>query len=462
MNKTRTAGHYFFLIKKGIRNVKVCFHFFVPKKYPSFPSRFFIPIALSVAQVSGFKTIPLTALFIVFLIPSLIYPQDPKNIIQKTGKAVEQAGKKTVQTVNDVAKTLTEPIRDPKAAMSRWFDFDPRLETGERTNFNVLPLFVSSPERGVGFGIKFAQESLLKKQDLIGLQIVQTLKGKSSYRLNYSLPPHFFKQLELEISMGYENYERFYYGVGNQSNQENESMYNPEYFDVKIPILYKITNLFSMGIFINFENWKIVGTEKTGALQKDFSKLIGTDSSRLYTSGYLMRWDSRNSKTDPSKGFFIEGALEYSKKLLGSETDFTRTTLESRYFYPLSNNDHHVFAFRTFMDYKSKDVPFYKLPELGGIFFNRGLIEGRFRDTLSFTGNWEYRLKIYHRLHWAFFVDAGNVYEEFHAIHIAHTKITGGTGMRYYVPPGNLLLARIDGGYSSEGFLLYLTFDQPF
>ena len=34
---------------------QVCFHFFVPKKHPSFPSRFFIPIALSVAQVSGLK-----------------------------------------------------------------------------------------------------------------------------------------------------------------------------------------------------------------------------------------------------------------------------------------------------------------------------------------------------------------------------------------------------------------------
>jgi hypothetical protein len=34
--------------------------------------------------------------------------------------------------------------------------------------------------------------------------------------------------------------------------------------------------------------------------------------------------------------------------------------------------------------------------------------------------------------------------------------------MRYYVPPGNLLLARVDGGLSREGFQVYLTFDQPF
>jgi hypothetical protein len=96
------------------------------------------------------------------------------------------------------------------------------------------------------------------------------------------------------------------------------------------------------------------------------------------------------------------------------------------------------------------------------VFFNRGLLEGRFRDNLALCGNWEYRFKIYQRLHWAFFVDGGNVFPEFYAVNAAHTKITGGTGMRYYVPPGNLLLARIDGGYGSEGLLIYLTFDHPF
>lgn len=102
------------------------------------------------------------------------------------------------------------------------------------------------------------------------------------------------------------------------------------------------------------------------------------------------------------------------------------------------------------------------LPELGELYFNRGLIEGRFRDTVSLSGNWEYRLKIYNLLHWAFFVDAGSVHHRIRGISANHIKVTGGSGMRYYVPPGNLLLARVDGGYSTEGFQVYLTFDHPF
>lgn len=374
---------------------------------------------------------------------------------------------KTKKTVEKVTKKIAEPITDPKAAFSYWFDFDPRIERGEKTNFNILPLVVVSPERGFGLGLQFAQESLLRKKDIVRIRTIQTLKNKSSYRFIYQLPPSFIKHRLFdraggEIEVGYENYGRFYYGIGNHTLQENESEYIPELFDLKIPLLYGLSQKISAGLSLNFQNWKVVEVSQSGDLKKELPSLIGKDGSRLYTSTFLLRWDSRNSKTNPSKGTFAEGKVEYSKKLLGSEADFTRTTMEMRGFHPILQKNDHIFGVRLFLDYKSGDVPFYLLPELGGIFFNRGLIEGRFRDTLSVSGNWEYRLKIFQRLDWAFFVDAGNVYSEFKTIQIKRIKITGGTGMRYYVPPGNLLLARIDGGYSSEGLQIYLTFDHPF
>ena len=374
--------------------------------------------------------------------------------------------KKAGQALNGVAQTISKPIRDPRGTFSTWFDFNPEIERGEKKNYNILPLFVSSPERGQGFGVKYAQASLLKRDDVIRLQAVQTLKNKSSYELKYEFPPNIVSipaRFGGELEMAFENYTRFYYGIGNQARKEDESEYTPEFFKVKAPLLFGITRMISAGISLNYENWGRIAMDQEGALRRDLPVLVGRDGSRLYTTSFLLRWDSRNSKTDPSRGNFLETNLEYSKKLLGSETDFRRTTLEYRGFYPcLKNHEHHVFGFRLLLDHKSGDVPFYHLPELGGIFFNRGLIEGRFRDSLSLTGNWEYRFRIYHRLHWAFFVDGGNVFHDFHAVTPREAKYTGGMGMRYYVPPGNLLLARVDGGYSTEGFLVYLTFDHPF
>ncbi len=357
---------------------------------------------------------------------------------------------------------ITEPIRDPKKAVSTWFDYNPQIETGEKKNYNILPLFVSSPERGQGLGIKYAQESLFAKKDVIRVQAVQTAKNKSSFELKYEFPPEMIHRFGGEFQASFENYTKFYYGLGNKSQKEDESEYTPEFTSVRLPLLYGITDRVSFGVSLNYENWNILSTGNKGILPSELSGLIGKDGSRLYTTSLLMRWDNRDSKTDPTKGVFLEGDYEYSKKFTGSETDFKRTTLEARGFYPMFWKESHVMGVRLYLDYKSGDVPFYHLPELGGIYFNRGLFEGRFRDNLAITGNWEYRFRIHQRLHWAFFVDGGNVYHDFHEIQFIKAKLTGGTGMRYYVPPGNLLMARVDGGYSTEGFLVYLTFDQPF
>ena len=385
------------------------------------------------------------------------------KIIQKTGQTIKKTGEAVGEAVEKVSQTIAEPILNPKAARSHWFDFDPQIESGEKKNINILPLVVSSPERGFGLGLKFAQESMFRKSDVLRIHTVQTLKNKSSYRLSYKLPPNLFKKAGGELELGYENYGRFYYGVGNLSSKSDESEYVPELFEARVPLLYGLTKNLSVGLSLNFQNWKIIETGSAGILRRDLPNLIGKEASRLYTSSLLLRWDSRNSQTDPSQGLFLESAVEYSKKLLGSETDFLRSTFEIRKFYPLFHRpERHVFAVRLFMDYKSGEVPFYLLPELGGIFFNRGLLEGRFRDTLALCGNWEYRFKIYERLHWAFFVDGGNVYSDYYRVNEANIKITGGTGMRYYVPPGNLLLARIDAGYSIDGLQIYLTFDHPF
>ncbi|MBI3012079.1 MAG: hypothetical protein HYY63_00460 [Elusimicrobia bacterium] len=112
-----------------------------------------------------------------------------------SGKEKNNLLRKTKERVGGVTKKLAEPITDPKAAFSYWFDFDPRIERGEKKNRNILPLIVSSPERGFGLGLKYAQESLWNKKDVVRVQMIQTLKSKSSYQLKYQFPPNVFTRI---------------------------------------------------------------------------------------------------------------------------------------------------------------------------------------------------------------------------------------------------------------------------
>ena len=147
--------------------------------------------------------------------PSLL-AQEEKTLINKTSEATGKLSQK-----------IAEPVRNPMAAFSTWFDFNPRVESGEKKNYNILPLFVSSPERGQGFGIKYAQMSLINRRDVIRMQAIQTLKGKSSYHLKYEFPPDVFG---VEIEATYQDFGRFYYGVGGQTLEEDESEYTPLIF----------------------------------------------------------------------------------------------------------------------------------------------------------------------------------------------------------------------------------------
>ena len=117
----------------------------------------------------------LAALCCIVLLTLPAWSVEPiKKVINKTG-----------EVVTGVAETITDPILNPRKAVMTWFDYNPAIESGEKKNYNILPLFVSSPERGQGFGIKYAQESLFAKKDVIWVQAVQTLKNKSSVEIKY-------------------------------------------------------------------------------------------------------------------------------------------------------------------------------------------------------------------------------------------------------------------------------------
>ena len=243
---------------------------------------------------------------LLFLLTSSAWGANPvEKILKDAGAAGKAVIKKTGDAVTGVADKVSEPIRNPRKAVSTWFDYNPAIERGERKNYNILPLFVSSPERGQGFGVKYAQESLFGKKDVIRVQAVQTLKNKSCYEFKYEFPPNMFHKIGAEFEASFENYTKFYYGAGNESQKEDESEYVPEFASIRLPLLYGITDHLSAGLILNYENWHILSIGQNGILPRDLPGLIGKDGARLYATSLLMRWDNRDSKSDPTKGVFF-------------------------------------------------------------------------------------------------------------------------------------------------------------
>jgi hypothetical protein len=123
----------------------------------------------------------------------------------------------------------------------------------------------------------------------------------------------------------------------------------------------------------------------------------------------------------------------------------------------LSRNDH------------NNVIPFYMQPILGdsldwlrddvfGVF--RGYGPFRYRDNNLLLLNAEYRWEISPALEMALFMDSGRVFPEVSDFGFSHLKNSGGFGFRF--KNRGSIVARLDLGFSSEGFQTWLKFGNVF
>jgi outer membrane protein assembly factor BamA len=105
-------------------------------------------------------------------------------------------------------------------------------------------------------------------------------------------------------------------------------------------------------------------------------------------------------------------------------------------------------------------VPFYLQPTLGGSEDLRGFRPFRFYDNNAVILNGEYRWEVFSGLDMALFVDAGQVFPDWHQINYRHLQSDAGFGFRFNVR--NDVFLRIDTAFSHEGFQVWFKFNNVF
>ena len=93
-------------------------------------------------------------------------------------------------------------------------------------------------------------------------------------------------------------------------------------------------------------------------------------------------------------------------------------------------------------------MPFYLQPTLGGSEDLRGFRPFRFYDNNAVILNGEYRWEVFSGLDMALFVDAGQVFPDWHQINYRHLKSDAGFGFRFNVR--NDVFLRIDTAFSQR------------
>ena len=302
---------------------------------------------------------------------------------------------------------------------------------------------------GVGYGTEdnFRGQLTWSHRNFLGgaRRLSLTAKGSSLERkveMNFKQPHFIDPKMNFTFNSGY-------------AYEDHEGFENQKYFNY-FRLNKALTSWLQGYIGYNFEVNEV--------LNIDASKMDEFKNDKENENYYISSIESGlnfikvDKLTDPSKGARFTGYVEYCSKLFGSDIDYIKIDLESRFYLPVIP-DHLVLATRfrwgnldSFES--SKKIPIFKRFFSGGSYSVRGYPYERLGpldedgDPIGgnslVEGSAELRFPLFDSLKGVAFSDFGNVYEDSLSIDFSELRYTIGSGLRYMTPIGPI---RVDVAY---------------
>ncbi len=337
-------------------------------------------------------------------------------------------------------------------------------ETKRKSNV-VLPLIFFTPETDWGFGaagistFRFKDSNINDRPSQIQLGGAYTLNKQVLSYLSFQLfTPN--QSYSIFGELGYYRFTYPYFGIGNDTNAEDEEFFSVNFPRVRMNALKRVGRNWYAGLRYWWDDYQLSETEAGGLLERP--EVEGNESSVISTLGAVAVFDNRDHLFYPSTGWYFEASLNFSGSGTGASHHYQRLTIDAAKYFSLGNSNH-ILALNGFADLTFGDVPFQQLAFIGGTKKMRGFIEGRFRDKKLLMFQGEYRFPLFWIFKGAAFAGTGQVAPEFEDFNINELHASYGLGLRIQINKEDKVHVRIDFGFNEEGaFLPYLTFNEAF
>ena len=145
----------------------------------------------------------------------------------------------------------------------------------------------------------------------------------------------------------------------------------------------------------------------------------------------VVTYDSRDNTIAARSGGYARLLVRRYAESMGSDFGFTRAELDLRRFRTLGGD--HVVGVQGVWSATSGDVPFYRMPELGGQNLLPGFYQGRYRDRQLLAAQAEYRTPSWRRMGLVAFAGAGEVADGLDGFTLSniHAAAAGGRRSAY-------------------------------
>jgi endonuclease/exonuclease/phosphatase family metal-dependent hydrolase len=327
-----------------------------------------------------------------------------------------------------------------------------------------LPILSYDTDTGLGYGVKGFLLNYLGAEESFDVIAFNSSKGERWYRMVFSVPDFELRQgkvypLSFDLTLDYDKYlKNNFYGIGNHSREADRETYSKEPVEILGVLSRGFTREFVAQVGLKYRTVRNFGYEQSSFFARSLSAVDKGTSSALTMVGSV-RYDSRDSFVNPSRGQVAEVSLEAGGSWLLGDYSIASTTLALQtyhvLFYPKT-----VFALKLWgQSVGGNNLPIHVLPTAGGNRTLRGSAQDRFLDKAVMGVNAEVRFPIYWRLGGLLGIDAARVFNSPANVTLADWAYNPVVGLRFYM---DTFVVRADIGFGRETTGFYLNFGQLF
>ena len=219
----------------------------------------------------------------------------------------------------------------------------------------------------------------------------------------------------------------------------------------------------------------------TSLLRRDFQQglISGLDGGWVSLLQTALIYDTRDFEPDPTRGYYLEIANEFSNPIIGSQFNFNKLFIQARFYKKLPIGSRTVFGGRLgvgnifgdnapFFEFQDQWSPDGSINSLGGKQSLRGHRANRFLARSLAFANFELRYKVaetkFGKQRFGFtlapFFDAGTVRDKWQDFNFTNIKTSYGGGLR--IAWNQSTIISFDYGISKEDKLFYFGIGQAF
>ena len=331
-------------------------------------------------------------------------------------------------------------------------------DSSEWPSLLVVPIVNYSSDTGFGGGIVALKSYHSSEKQVSTVQLVVLYTEKKQFQTITKWEHHFRNTRDrLIVQLGYIKYPTRFFGLGNNTSNDDPEKYTPEYVEGRFSYEKSAISHLKIKMIFLFRNQALIKSEPDGKIE---SSSVPWSRGRFDAGpGIGILWDSRDNTYAAKRGMFAK--IEYRGIMLQNEGGaFNFISWEARKFFnPFSDL---VLAYMFRLEDCRGDTPFYLLADIGGENRLRGYEYSRFIAKKAILFQHDVRFPIWGSFGGAVFIATGRVADAMSDLFSGTYHNAYGAGLRYFINKEDNLVLRLDTAYGSDSRGVYLTLSEAF